>query len=814
MIQAARLLAVVRELSSALDAAEVMDIIRHTTRELTGADGVTFVLREGDSCYYAEEDAIEPLWKGKRFPLTACVSGWAMLHKMDVQIEDIYQDQRVPHDAYRPTFVKSMAMVPVHSDDPVAAIGAYWATRHKATDEEMEILHNIADAASVAITNVHLYAELKSRARQCEMLVQHAREETEQRQEADARFRMIFEASPLGIAIADIDGRLLLCNPAYWSIVGYPPEMIHELTGTMMVHPDDLKANMAQVERLRSGEISAFDIENRYRSRDGRSIWVHKYVSLLPGEAGRPPQILALITDINERKLAMEKAKKSQEHLALALAGADLGTWEMDIATGESVLNERWQKMLGYEPGELPANFETFKKLLHPDDEERVLADIKRHIDAGTEHSVEFRLQCKSGAYRWVLGRGKVLEWDKAGKPLRMFGTTLDITERHQLEDRVCQMQKMDAIGQLAGGVAHDFNNQLTGIMGYAGMIEDEAKEASILKYARNISELAKRSADLTRQLLAFSRKCEHRSVPVNIHATIGEVISVLRHTIDKRIEVRSNLNADAPTVLGDPTQLQSALLNIALNARDAMPEGGTLTFETGIEQIDEDDCRSVAFDLKPGWFLRVGIADTGGGMDAEVQKHIFEPFFTTKESGKGTGMGLAIVYGTVKQSHGAISVYSETGQGTTFCILLPLAGACTATQAANPVIALPQISGLHILVIDDEENLREVITAILDGEGCLVTTAADGPEAIAYYREHWQTIDLVIFDMVMPKLNGRDTFRELKKIHPGIRSILSSGFLVNGNAQELLSEGVRAFIQKPFTKGKLTETIEAALRP
>lgn len=813
MLQAARLLAVVRELSSALDAAAIMDIIRHTARELTGADGVTFVLREGDCCYYAEEDSIEPLWKGKCFPLTACVSGWAMLHRADVRIEDIYQDSRVPQNAYRPTFVKSMAMVPVRLDDPVAAIGAYWATCHKATDEEMEILHNIADAASVAITNVHLYAELATRARQCEALVQHAREETEQRQQADARFRMIFESASIGIAIADIDGRLQLCNPAYFAIIGYPPQMMHELTGPRIVHPDDLLANMAQVERLRAGEITTFEIENRYRRMDGETVWVHKHVSLLPGGTGKPPQILALISDINERKHAMEKNRKSQEHFELALAGADLGTWEWDILSGKTVWNERWLQILGYEPEDITPDIATFIDLIHPDDEERVLEDLERHLKSQSEFNMEFRLRAKSGEYRWVLGRGKVLEWDADGKPLRMFGTSLDVTQRHALEDRVRQMQKMDAVGQLAGGVAHDFNNQLTGIMGYAGMIEDVAQDATIVRYARSITDMANRSADLTKQLLAFSRKGEHRSIPINIHATIGEVISMLRHTIDKRIEVRSRLNAESPTVMGDPSQLQNAFLNIALNARDAMPEGGSLTFETSVEQLDDDYCNSVAFDLKPGSFIRISIADTGYGMDSEVQKHIFEPFFTTKESGKGTGMGLATVYGTVKQNSGAINVYSELGHGSTFCILLPLAGDSALTQAANPIVELPHIKGMHILVIDDEENLRDVITAILDGEGCIVTTAENGVEAVEYYRNHWRNIDLVIFDMVMPRMNGRDTFRALKEINPDIRSILSSGFLVNGNAQDLLTEGVREFIQKPFTKGKLTETIERAMR-
>jgi CheY-like chemotaxis protein len=363
----------------------------------------------------------------------------------------------------------------------------------------------------------------------------------------------------------------------------------------------------------------------------------------------------------------------------------------------------------------------------------------------------------------------------------------------------------MGAIGQLAGGVAHDFNNQLTGILGYAELLAKRLAEPEAKRSAERIAQAALRASDLTRQLLAFARKGKYLTVTVHVHELIHEVVGLLAHSIDKRIRIEERQGAAVDTVLGDPSQLQNALLNLALNARDAMPEGGELSFVTRIEEHEGDD------ELPAGRYLAVVVADTGVGMSAEVQGHLFEPFFTTKEPGKGTGLGLAAVYGAVQSHGGAIAVDSAPGRGSAFTIRLPLRR--SASSMSLPVLAPAKTAEAHILVVDDEELVRSLLTEMLRGSGYRVTTCADGVEAVDLYRQSWQGIDLVILDMVMPRLGGAETFAALRAVSPSVRVLLSSGYSLGGEAQALLDQGVRGFVQKPFRAADLLRQIGEILR-
>jgi len=389
---------------------------------------------------------------------------------------------------------------------------------------------------------------------------------------------------------------------------------------------------------------------------------------------------------------------------------------------------------------------------------------------------------------------------------------TRDITERRKLEARMRQAEKMEAIGQLAGGIAHDFNNQLAGIVGYADLLKDELRDRSdLVEIADAILTAAMRSAGLTRQLLAFARQGKNLSTPVDLHAIIGEVIQMMKRSIDKRIVIRSEFDASVAVTIGDPSQLQSAVLNLAINARDAMPNGGVLTFATKL--LDYDGSYPIANQrqLPTGRYVQIDVRDTGVGMDAETQRRLFEPFFTTKEKGKGTGMGLPAVYGTVKNHHGAIQVHSELGRGTVVELYLPQAAESIPTAETSEQTEAPAL-GARILLVEDESAVRDMGVKLLERMACQVTTVRSGREAIAVYRERFAQIDVVILDLVMPEMSGKDTFHHLRQINPDVVAILASGYTLDGEVQAILDSGARAFIQKPFRAADLNRKLAEVL--
>ena len=385
-----------------------------------------------------------------------------------------------------------------------------------------------------------------------------------------------------------------------------------------------------------------------------------------------------------------------------------------------------------------------------------------------------------------------------------------DITDRRHIEERLRQMEKMNAVGQLAGGIAHDFNNQLTGILSYAELLGDRLDDPGLRRYAEGIQTAALRSADITQKLLAFARKGQFLTLPTDMHKVIAETVEILTHSIDKRIRIEQVLRAQSATVSGDPSQLQNALLNLGLNSRDAMPGGGVLTIETANVTVgNTTDTRSTR-ELVPGEYLLLSVNDTGLGMSDEVKRHLFEPFFTTKEVGKGTGMGLAAVYGTVKGHKGAIAVESTPGVGTRFSIHLPLVPHLQAGGDASGS-AREQQRSLRILAVDDETVVRELLGELLAKLGHSAILAADGLDAVEVYRKNWQEIDLVILDMQMPQMNGRDTFGRLRAINPGARVLLASGYSVDTEAQAVLEAGGAGFLQKPFMLRNLEDALAKA---
>jgi PAS domain S-box-containing protein len=389
-----------------------------------------------------------------------------------------------------------------------------------------------------------------------------------------------------------------------------------------------------------------------------------------------------------------------------------------------------------------------------------------------------------------------------------------DITERRNLERRIRQSEKMEAVGQLAGGIAHDFNNQLAGIIGYTDILSRELTDRpDLARFTQAVLTSATRSAELTAQLLAFSRQGKYLSTPVNLHQIIEEVVLMLKRSIDKRIVIKTAFRADNPMTTGDPSQLENAVLNLAINARDAMPEGGELIFSTVLRTLDEDFCKKSPFHVTSGGrYICITVADTGIGMDRSVQDRMFEPFFTTKEKGKGTGLGLAAVYGTVKTHKGAVAVHSEFGRGTEMMLYFPL----LETREETGRLSLPPSPSTHIeanvLLVEDEDSVRAMAEEMLIRLGCKVRTAKNGKEAVAVYGESFLDIDLVVLDLVMPEMSGGDTLFELQKINPSVTAVIASGYSLDNEVSCLLRKGAKGFIPKPFRLDALAATISEAL--
>ena len=385
-----------------------------------------------------------------------------------------------------------------------------------------------------------------------------------------------------------------------------------------------------------------------------------------------------------------------------------------------------------------------------------------------------------------------------------------DITEEKALQEQLLQSRKMDTIGQLAGGIAHDFNNMLGGVIGSAELLKrrlpDDQKAE---KFLDMIMESAERAAELTSKLLAFARKQHVSSTPVDVHQALRNALSILGSTVDRRIQISSSLAAEASMVVGDLTQLQNVFLNLAINAAQAMPDGGTLAISTQVIELDKVYCEVSPFDLQPGSYLEIEFRDTGCGIPTDQLDRIFEPFFTTKGRGEGTGLGLAAVLGTVQMHKGAVTVYSEVGAGTVFHVQLPLTE--EAAVKHTPAGQLVRGSGL-ILIVDDEAVMRVTAAAVLEDLGYNVLLAEDGVSGLDLYRQQKDEIDLVLLDMIMPNMNGSDCFAEMQKINPEVKVILSSGFTRNEDLASMRAAGLAGFIRKPYRGVVLSQTVAAAL--
>ncbi|MBD3319969.1 MAG: response regulator [Chitinivibrionales bacterium] len=435
------------------------------------------------------------------------------------------------------------------------------------------------------------------------------------------------------------------------------------------------------------------------------------------------------------------------------------------------------------------------------------------------ERNVEYSIECTS-LHRFFTINAAPLYHPNGG--ISQMSILHDTTRQKELETRLRHAQKMEALGHLAGGVAHDFNNMLGAILGFADMV----KESNINENSgtpvddvldgrmETIIRATNRAGTLVKQLLAFSRQGKYLNEPVDMHRLIDETVALLERTIDKRIVVEKDLRAQGTGIVGDPQQLLNALINLGVNARDAMPNGGTLKYQTACETVTIESKLCRAGELTPGNYLRIDVTDTGGGIPPELQPKIFDPFFTTKEQGKGTGLGLASVYGTMKNHAGHIYVRSGVKRGTTFTIYLPLSAVSAPDNEENRQGMPDPANGSEtILIVDDEDAVREIAQEILKKNGYTTVTCTNGKEAVEYYEKHYDEIDMAIIDMIMPEKSGDQCFEEMKKINHDIKALLFTGYSAGERTVHMLKNGMVKIVRKPFTSKQLLDAVATALK-
>lgn len=480
-------------------------------------------------------------------------------------------------------------------------------------------------------------------------------------------------------------------------------------------------------------------------------------------------------------------------------------------ASGRRLYNSpSYQRILGYTAEELRDT--PSLEQIHPDDHQLVIQAAKEAQETGVGRRIEYRMRRKEGGWVILESTASVIR-NAEGAVEKLVIVNRDIGERRRLEEQLRQSQKMDAIGRLSGGVAHDFNNLLGVIIGYTEVLQDTIKETDPLRVCVDqVLQAGKRAASLTRQLLAFSRQQVLEPKVLVLNAVVSDMEKMLHRLIGEDVELSTSLDPELGKVRADQGQIEQVIMNLAVNARDAMPEGGKLTIQTANLEMDEAFVRQYSYPVQTGAYILLTVSDTGVGMDSATQHRIFEPFFTTKEKGKGTGLGLSTVYGVVKQSGGYIDVESSVGKGSSFKIYLPRVDQ-NAEGARTEAAPLTELQGKEtILLVEDEKNLRTLTRHLLEVYGYVVIEAANGEEALKISRENTGSIHLMLTDMVMPGISGRALAQQLSKERQDMKVVYMSGYTGQTiGGQALLNPGA-FFLQKPFTRENLARKIREAL--
>ncbi len=641
---------------------------------------------------------------------------------------------------------------------------------------------------------------LRSNARQVARLLDEARH-------VEERYRTLFENAHGPITVLTPDGVMLEVNERWAAILGVPastlvgrhirelvaPERQARLTEGFRRSIEEGAGTQHAVELLRADGTSIYmDFANRLMERDGHSV------------------VLSVGHDVSAQVVAARNLAAAEQRYRSLLDRIPDVIWTCSMDGAVAFVTANIERLTGYTPAEVAArDLEGQLSFVHPDDRAAALAAFRLYTEDGRALDLEYRSRHKDGRWIWLRLRAN-------GTYLRdgvryADGMLTDVSERRQLEETLRQAQKMEALGQLTGGVAHDFNNILASILANSHFLLEDLDETDPRRTdADEIRIAAERAAALVKQLLAFGRRQVMRMTPVDLNAVVAGLEPMLRRLIGEDIEFAVVREGALGSAQADVSQVEQVILNLVVNARDAMPSGGRLVIETANVEF-EDDYVGAHPGAQPGRYVMVAVTDTGCGMDAEVRQHIFEPFFTTKEQGRGTGLGLSTCYGIVKQSGGHIWVYSEPGRGTVFKIYLPRVDQRSASVA--PRLERTDLHGVEtVLVIEDDAGLRASVDRMLTARGYRVIVARDGAEALALSLEHRGGIDLVLSDVVMPGASGPEVVGLMQASVGPVRTLFMSGYTDHAAFRSGALQGEMNFIQKPFAPAALARKVREVL--
>ena len=661
-------------------------------------------------------------------------------------------------------------------------------------------LSRLAPAIRRALTE----AEERSERRRAEEALRRSEEEL---RHSNEMYRALIQAAPLAIFLLNADGTVKSWNAAAEQIFGWSEAEV--LGEQLPVIPKDKQKEFVHTcYRILQGHTVSRQELQRQR-KDGVLIDISLNAAPIYDAQGNPYAILAMATDISERKRLDRKLAQSEQKFRTAFEAAAVGMCLTAIDHRVLVVNPSLCIMLGSTAEELTAT--DWLEVTHPDDREKFLKWSDRIFSGdGQESSKEIRFLNRGGQIVWAMV-SKVLLREENGVPLYFITQVQNITEQKTLENQLRHAQKMEALGTLSAGIAHDFNNILTAIIGYGSLLSMRLdKNDSLRPFVDHILTAADRATTLTKSLLTFGRKQNIEPCVVDLNSVVPEVEKLLLRLLREDIELRATL-ADAPcTVLADAGQIGQVLMNLATNARDAMPQGGKLAIRIAMASLDRDFVATHGYGA-PGSYVLLTVTDTGVGMDAETRSRIFEPFFTTKEVGKGTGLGLSMAYGIVKQHNGYITCYSETGAGTTFRIYLPAVDAL-AEAVIESSIEFPLGGTETILLAEDDEQVRVLTSSLLERFGYTVITAYDGKDALVQFHAHRDAIQLVLLDVIMPGKNGRAACEEMRASAPGLKALFTSGYSADIFQLGEFDEPGFAFISKPVLPADLLRRIRQLL--
>lgn len=628
-------------------------------------------------------------------------------------------------------------------------------------------------------------------------------------QESESRYAMVMRATNDGLWDWSPRSGDMIYNDRWFEMLGYLPGELPETQTTWeaLIHPDD-RDRVHRVVTRHSANGMPFSLEYRIRHKDGAWRWVvsrGQCVAWAPD--GTPARLLGTQRDISKRKQAELELKEKTRQLDHAQRVARIGHWVHDLERGTTSWSDELRRIMGLTTSSDDVGHQTLLALAAPESRDQLERALDHLTASGSSFDFEHKVLLLDGTERFVRHTGTPTI-DAHRQVVRTFGTVQDITETHELEARLLQSQKMEAVGRLAGGIAHDFNNMLHVMLGYGELLDmDIPPDGAARESLQEILKAAERAARLVQQLLIFSRHEEQRREPLDVNALITELMRMIGRVIGEHIEAHFTAGADLPLVLGDVGQIEQVLMNLCLNAYDAMPRGGRLDIETSRAPGGLVSTAGAAADA-----VAIHVRDTGSGIPLRERDRIFEPFFTTKDVGKGTGLGLATAYAIIQRHGGTIQVESEEEVGTRFLILLPCAEG-TVASGAVPVPSIDPAGGDEtILLAEDDDIVRRLAEQTLTAHGYHVLSAADGRQAVERFEEFATEIDLLILDVLMPRLNGRQVYEAIAARRPSIPVLFCSGYSSDHLQLDHLQNVAGTLIEKPYSQAQLLDRVRAQL--